>query len=389
MFSKFKDIGICDIVLMVHELHKRGYQQLRLLSGFSPNGCAVRWNIYPKSSVKGTAMFERMPYGEAPQGAYHGSAGAPTYHLNPQELADHFLMVAPALCAEAKLPDEAYSTWFAQLAEYANNSEYPIAFGEYLNLKDGWRIDPSGETIPFPPFVHSEHVAMRDMQCKWSFNQKSWQYYLDKCIYFKGEVECPVEVLEQDKEQLWRMELEWTLRHFGYSNHVLEMNKKFFKQIIQEYKDAGLSHYRQNDDVCISMKAFLFQQVSTKGNKSIEEFKLWYEQYYYLPNAITKITKEHLFFMTLAYKGEEECPDFGGDVMMANVWFSEYIVSYNFLHPQKAESKAWAHEYYKWVARHMCKCEEPYDCTPLLDFYFQDFVDFKKEVFKEAFGIIM
>lgn len=383
MFEKYKDIGICDIVLMVHELHKRGYQQLRLLSGFSPNGCAVRWNIYPKSSVKGTAMFERMPYGEAPQGAYHGSAGAPTYHLNPQELADHFLMVAPALCAEAKLPDEAYSTWFAQLAEYASNGEYPIAFGEYLNLKDGWRIDPSGEIISFPPFVCSKHITIRDMQNELSFNSKSWQYYLDKCIYFKGEVECPVEILEQDKEQLWRIELEWALRHFGYSNHVFEMNKKFFKQIIQEYKDAGLSHFRQNDGVCISMKAFLFHQVSSKVNINLEEFKQWYKQYYYLPNAITKITKEHLLSMTLAYKGEEEDPYFFDTLFMSEAWSTEYTVANNFLHSQKAESKAWAYEFYKRVARDIGKWIEPCDRTPFLSFYFGYFSDFKTKVLKK------
>lgn len=388
MFSKFKDIGICDIVLMVHELHKRGYQQLRLLSGYSPNGCAVRWGIYSKSSIKGTGMFERLPYGEMPERSYHSASDAPTYNLNPQELADHFLIVAPALCAAAKLPDEAYSTWFAQLAVYASNGEYPIAFGEYLNLKDGWRIDPSGETIPFPPFVHSEHVAMRDMQGKWSFNQKSWQYYLDKCIYFKGEVECPVEVLEQDKEQLWRMELEWTLRHFGYSNHVLEMNKKFFKQIIQEYKNAGLSHYRPNDDVCISMKAFLFQKVSTKGNKSIEEFKLWYEQYYYLPNAITKITKEHLFFMTLAYKGEEECPAEYDGQFMGKIWLAESVAVENLLNTSNQLSKEWGFEFYKMVAMLIEKWS-PYDYMSILSWYFQDFGEFIKKVYKEAFGIIM
>ena len=387
MWNKFDEIGIIDVVLMVHELHNRGYQQLRFRSGYSPSGCSVRWAVYPKSSIKGTGMLERMHYEDNPYPSYECSAGAPCCHLNPSEMADHFLTVAPALCAEAKLPDEEYVTWFAQLVEYANKGEYPIAFGEYLHLKDGWRIDPSQKTIPFPPYVHSTHVEMRDMQFKWSFNSKSWQYYLDKCIYFKGEVECPIEVLEQDKEQLWRMELEWTLRHFADSGQE-DMDKQFFKQIIQEYKDAGLSHYRQHDDVCISMKAFLFQQFASEGKKSIDEFKQWYEQYYYLPNSITKITKEHLFSMTLAYKGEDKCPkEYDGQVM-GKMWLAESVATENLLHTYNDISKAWSFEFYKMVAM-LIKKWSPYDYMSILDLYFQDFVDFKMKVYEEAFGIIM
>ena len=41
--------GACDVVMILHELHQRGYEQLRLHCGMSPNGMAWRWNIYPKS----------------------------------------------------------------------------------------------------------------------------------------------------------------------------------------------------------------------------------------------------------------------------------------------------------------------------------------------------
>ena len=34
--------GACDVVLILHELHKRGYEQLRLFCGWSPNGAARR-----------------------------------------------------------------------------------------------------------------------------------------------------------------------------------------------------------------------------------------------------------------------------------------------------------------------------------------------------------
>ena len=66
--------GACDIVMILHELHQRGYEQLRLHCGMSPNGMAWRWNIYPKCLMD-DAEWER--YGECPPfECPHGSAAS-------------------------------------------------------------------------------------------------------------------------------------------------------------------------------------------------------------------------------------------------------------------------------------------------------------------------
>ena len=67
--------GACDLVLIVHELHQRGYEQLRLFGGMSPNGMAWRWNIYPKCLMDKPEYewYDDCPPFECP----HGSADCP------------------------------------------------------------------------------------------------------------------------------------------------------------------------------------------------------------------------------------------------------------------------------------------------------------------------
>lgn len=380
MFNKYKNIGICDIVLMLHELHNRGYQQLRLLPGWSPNGSCVRWNIYPKCVItEGTGSFERNHYGECPSG-FHGSADAPTYNLNPQEMADHFLKVAPKVCADAKLPDEEYMNWFSILVKHALKEEYPTAYGEFFPEGKGWIIQPGEQYIPYPPFVDIENIPLLESWDKFSFTGRSWSYYLDKCIYFKGEKECPPAVLKLGKEKAWKEERWWVSDHFPYKFDNNKSCDDFFKKIIKEYKDLGLSHFRKHDGVCISLKAFLYKRYTQEKGHTIDGFKQWYDNVYYAKSTPSSISRDYLLHLTLAYKGEEECPDFNGDINMQQIWFSESIVVHKFLHEKKVPSKAWGYEFYKWVARHISKCKEPYDYMPLLDLYFQDFVSFKMKV---------
>jgi hypothetical protein len=48
-----------EIVILVHELHMRGYEQLRLYCGLSPSGMGWRWFLYPKVMMRGGNRFEQ------------------------------------------------------------------------------------------------------------------------------------------------------------------------------------------------------------------------------------------------------------------------------------------------------------------------------------------
>ena len=42
----------CRLLAMVHELHKAGYQRLRISSGMSPSGCDWRCDITPADNIR-------------------------------------------------------------------------------------------------------------------------------------------------------------------------------------------------------------------------------------------------------------------------------------------------------------------------------------------------
>ena len=46
------DYSAYEVIMIVHELHQRGYEQLRLFPGISPNGMCWRWMIYPKQLMQ-------------------------------------------------------------------------------------------------------------------------------------------------------------------------------------------------------------------------------------------------------------------------------------------------------------------------------------------------
>lgn len=142
--------GACDIVMILHELHQRGYEQLRLHCGMSPNGMAWRWNIYPKC-IMDDAEWER--YGECPPfECPHGSAACPKCEVDYVTAADLLLNSDRDLLEKGKLPDKLYMRWFAQLVERAKRGEYPVAFGEYIPHYGYWRFMPSEDRLNLPPF---------------------------------------------------------------------------------------------------------------------------------------------------------------------------------------------------------------------------------------------
>ena len=48
---KLYNLSACDVIMMMHELHQRGYEQLRLFSCMSNTGLCWRYQSYPKVVV--------------------------------------------------------------------------------------------------------------------------------------------------------------------------------------------------------------------------------------------------------------------------------------------------------------------------------------------------
>lgn len=144
--------GACDVVLILHELHQRGYEQLRLHCGWSPNGLSWRWNIYPKCLMGKDAKWEQHN-DYTPIDCPHGSVGSPKCEVDYSRAADVLLRSDSELLELGKLPDEEYIHWYAQLVEHAKRGEFPVAFSEYFPSPDSWLFEPSQEKLPYPPFT--------------------------------------------------------------------------------------------------------------------------------------------------------------------------------------------------------------------------------------------
>ena len=131
-----------EIIKFVHELHSRGYEQLRLLPGMSPNGCCWRWMIYPKVLMKNDCLFEKnRAYFELAYGK-----------------------------------DEEYVEWFNEIVKHAENDDYPIAFADMF-FEEQWLFMGSNELLKYPPFCPTDYTSLSDGQiieyAKYTFDQNS------------------------------------------------------------------------------------------------------------------------------------------------------------------------------------------------------------------------
>lgn len=138
-----------EIIMIVHELHQRGYEQLRLFAGMSPSGCSWRWYIYPKVLMKDN-LFEHhddwVPF-DCPLGS--------TSEEFPEKgresiTADDFVKEYDSYVSLAKGEDKEYVKWFENIVKHAQDKDFPIAFSERYDAEQ-W-IFISGEQLVFPPF---------------------------------------------------------------------------------------------------------------------------------------------------------------------------------------------------------------------------------------------
>ena len=124
---------------MVHELHKVGYQRLRINAGIAPTGLSWRCVIAPAVPQAG---IEPARYTSAAGRRYFDwdDAGQDT----SRQLAAKFLARFPALCAAGAGLDFAYAGWLSWMLGKAEAGNLPVFFADYPI-----EIDPLD--LPPPP----------------------------------------------------------------------------------------------------------------------------------------------------------------------------------------------------------------------------------------------
>ncbi|MEO1984068.1 MAG: hypothetical protein ABGX22_24085 [Pirellulaceae bacterium] len=148
------------VLLMVHELHKRGYQLLRIVPGLNASGTSWRCGVTPRSNTLKShgamsATYDRMAkYTSASENQYFEWTDATTD--TARQLADKFVDRFPEIVSDAQGRDWEYCGWYVQMLGFADRKAFPIAYCDFMD--DGLRHQKILQTfpettreLPFPP----------------------------------------------------------------------------------------------------------------------------------------------------------------------------------------------------------------------------------------------
>jgi hypothetical protein len=153
------------VLRMVHELHKRGYQRLRIVPGIAPSGLFWRVGVYPVTSIlrRNGAMCRDWE-----ERAAHYTTGAENNYFDwtdarrdtARELADKFLERFCDLARSGEGRDWAFAGWYVEMLGVAETGALPISYEEY------WTDPPEGMMrttherilLPAPPPGEAEEA---------------------------------------------------------------------------------------------------------------------------------------------------------------------------------------------------------------------------------------
>lgn len=148
---------------MVHELHKQGWQRLRIRASLSGSGFHWRCAIYPKDLEPSWLNYLNEDTGPFTTIALNTSANERNYFQwkdctkdDARQLAAKFLERFPHLCEQGKGRDWAYAGWYAELLGHAEHGRLPLwewdtngDAGLYAKMISAVWIDD--KPFPFPP----------------------------------------------------------------------------------------------------------------------------------------------------------------------------------------------------------------------------------------------
>ena len=159
------------VLLMVAELHLRGYQRLRILPYIAPSGIAWRCAIAPavlfsedglQLDATGEFGVTNVTYTSASVAEYFDWTDAK--HETPSGLARLFINRFPQIVAKAEGSDWTYAGWFVEMLGLTYPNHFPFSFAdwdgpeEWENRTSSWRttmIDAVAVgdeiRIPLPP----------------------------------------------------------------------------------------------------------------------------------------------------------------------------------------------------------------------------------------------
>lgn len=140
-------LGAYELMQILHELHKLGYQKLRWMSYMSPNGCCLRCHITTQDHI---CANREITFDVDTSEIWRTSTGAMTTGEDIKPLVKVFMNENPRLLEIGKGDDSEYVEWFDKLLSFAAKGQTPVFYEEYWVLPMG-RIRVGQYTMPIPP----------------------------------------------------------------------------------------------------------------------------------------------------------------------------------------------------------------------------------------------
>lgn len=155
------------ILAMVHELHKQGYQRLRIMPGLSPSGGYWRCNVTPVTNILQShgAMAREFQRDSA-----NYTSGMDNTYFNwedarqdtARDLASKFLQRFPHIVDAGRGRDWAYAGWYVEMLGFAERGELPISYADwYSEPNPRWLPTTTGfeSGLPMPPGGEAEEES--------------------------------------------------------------------------------------------------------------------------------------------------------------------------------------------------------------------------------------
>ncbi len=144
------------VLLMVHELHKAGYQRLRVVPGLSPSGCYWRCSITPVTNILKTCGKTMREYDKD---VARYTTGAQNKYFDwedaqkdtARQLAVKFIERFPDIVQKGFGRDWEYVGWYIEMLGFAERGHLPIAYADWYGEKPSYLAKDGERELPFPP----------------------------------------------------------------------------------------------------------------------------------------------------------------------------------------------------------------------------------------------
>lgn len=145
--SNIKTLGVYELMQILHELHKLGYQKLRWMSYMAPTGLSLRCHITTQDHI---CVNQEICFDGDGNEVWCTSNSVMTTGDDIKPLVEIFMRENPRLLEIGKGEDSEYVEWFAKLLSLAADGQAPVFYGEYWSEPMG-RIKVGKGTMPTPP----------------------------------------------------------------------------------------------------------------------------------------------------------------------------------------------------------------------------------------------